>query len=124
MDQLQLLGKKIGQERLFFLLDRSLGQEDRMWAKVMKVIEARKGIEIGDQVLRTRALKRGKLDSNYQHKPYTVIGRFHKNTFILIDSQGRKLKRAINGAHLKKFNVRDSSTLKVFKNKKGDDEIY
>ncbi|KAI8389213.1 hypothetical protein BD560DRAFT_309402, partial [Blakeslea trispora] len=82
-------------------LDRSLRQEDRMLAKVLKVIKARKGIEIGDQVLRIRALKCEKLDSSYQHKPYTVIGRFHKNTFILIDSQGRKLKCVINGAHLK-----------------------
>ncbi|KAI8359197.1 hypothetical protein BD560DRAFT_334897 [Blakeslea trispora] len=93
---------KLGMERLCLLLDRQLNQEDIHLIRPINQ-DMPEGIPLGSQVLMVKNTKKSKLDSTYIDKIFTVVGRYHKNTYVLIDDKGRKLKRAVNAARLKVF---------------------
>lgn len=114
-DPLYRLGMRLGSERLYFLLDKQNSQEDESFIIKKAAVIKRGKIEIGDQVIMKKHFKRDKLDSSYKNKIFTVIDKFHHNTFVLLDKDGVKLKRAINGNHLKNFVQREGVRPKLFK---------
>lgn len=115
MDPLQELGLKLGAERLYLLLDKHLSYEDKIKGRSVEEDKTTGGIPIGSQVIKTKYSKKHKLDTTYMNKLFTVIGKFNKNTYILLNEQGVKLKRAVNGAHLKIFNKRKDQVSKISK---------
>lgn len=113
-DPLFLIGMKLGLERLYYLMDRNLNLEESI--KAEKEVDVRnERLQVGVQVLMQNFFKANKLEANYKSKIYTIIDRFHHNTFVLINHRGIKLKRAINGAQLKILVKRDSARTNLFK---------
>ncbi|KAG1051120.1 hypothetical protein G6F43_006661 [Rhizopus delemar] len=112
-DSLYKLGMRLGLERLYFLMDKQVNQEEKVFKENEPPIKSLSKIEIGDQVIMMKHLKKDKLDDTYKKKIYTVVDKFHRNTFILVNSEGVKLKRAVNGAHLKNFVQRQAANLKL-----------
>ncbi|KAI9327118.1 hypothetical protein BD770DRAFT_423089 [Pilaira anomala] len=105
---------KLGLERLYYLMNKRLTYEEEKIKEVEGRIQKSERIKIGDEVLIKKYAKKDKLDSSYKNKLFVVIDHFHRNTFVLINSEGVKLKRAVNGSHLKKFVRREGTTLKFF----------
>ncbi|KAI9328494.1 hypothetical protein BD770DRAFT_449775 [Pilaira anomala] len=106
---------RLGLERLYFLMDKQVNQEEEIFKKKESLFKKIGKIEIGDQVLMKKHMKKDKLDSSFKEKVFTVVDRFHYNTFILVNAEGVKLKRAINGAHLKNFVQRQAVNPKLIK---------
>ncbi|KAG1577677.1 hypothetical protein G6F48_012515 [Rhizopus delemar] len=114
-DPLYKLGMRLSLERLYFLLDRQVNQEEEIFKEEEPLIKKSARIEIGDHVIMKNYLKKDKLDSAFKNKVFTVIDKFHNNTFVLVNDEGVKLKRAINGAHLKNFVQRQVVNSKLIK---------
>ncbi|KAI8331961.1 hypothetical protein BD560DRAFT_341359 [Blakeslea trispora] len=115
MDPLQKLGLKMGAERLYSLPDKHLTYEDKTRGTAIDDNKATGGIPIGSRVIKVNPSKKHKLDTTCMNKLFTVVCKFNKNTYILLNDQGVKLERAVNGAHLKIFNKRRSPVSKIYK---------
>ncbi|KAG1395715.1 hypothetical protein G6F58_011880 [Rhizopus delemar] len=100
-DVLLKIGQKLAMERLYYLNDRNLTHEVK---KTHQRIKDHKSttFPIGTKVIRTNQLKKNKLDYRYKPKLFTVLAAFANNVYILADPKGVRLKRAVNGANLKK----------------------
>jgi hypothetical protein len=101
---LDLLGKLNGWERLVF----SGVSRDAAWLKELeRSIGAPSTIPtsltVGAKVLLSIPSNRSsnKFSGNYYKDPYTVVACFDNNTFLLVDSDGKPMKRRINGTRLK-----------------------
>ncbi|KAG1586347.1 hypothetical protein G6F48_006664 [Rhizopus delemar] len=81
-DSLYKLGMRLGLERLYFLMDKQVNQEEKVFKENEPPIKSLSKIEIGDQVIMMKHLKKDKLDDTYKKKIYTVVDKFHRNTFI------------------------------------------
>ncbi|EIE75604.1 hypothetical protein RO3G_00308 [Rhizopus delemar RA 99-880] len=92
-----------------------VNQEEEIFKEEEPLIKKSARIEIGDHVIMKNYLKKDKLDSAFKNKVFTVIDKFHNNTFVLVNDEGVKLKRAINGAHLKNFVQRQVVNSKLIK---------
>lgn len=106
-DPLQDLSVNLGMERLFFVMDKELAHEEGLKSKEQDLSKER--IPIGSAVVMVRHSRRNKLDQMYNSKKYTVIGKFHCNTYVLINDKGVKLKRAISGNQIKAFAERNKT---------------
>ncbi|KAG1277745.1 hypothetical protein G6F66_012218 [Rhizopus arrhizus] len=103
-DILQQIGRKMGFERSFFLQQRQLADEDNSKEPEKQSNQVNsKQLPVGSEVLRLNQLKKHKLDYNYRNQVYTVLASLKNNVYILANRHGKRLKRAINGAHLRRF---------------------
>ncbi|KAG1614235.1 hypothetical protein G6F46_007107 [Rhizopus delemar] len=113
-DPLYKLGMKLGLERLYYLMDKRLNYEEMVMKEDEKRPEKSERISVGDEVMMKKHLKKDKLDSSFKNSLFTVVNQYHRNTYVLVNNQGVKLKRAVNGVHLKKFVRREGTTPKLF----------
>ncbi|CEG68163.1 hypothetical protein RMATCC62417_04477 [Rhizopus microsporus] len=100
VDPLQDPGVKLGMERLFFLIDKKITKEENSRAKKEQDYEVGH-IHIGSSVIMVRHNKKNKLDSTFCRKVYTVVVKFHNNTYVLLNENGVKFKRAVSGNQIK-----------------------
>ncbi|KAG1276004.1 hypothetical protein G6F64_014834 [Rhizopus arrhizus] len=94
----------MGFERSFFLQQRQLADEDNSKEPEKQSNQVNsKQLPVGSEVLRLNQLKKHKLDYNYRNQVYTVLASLKNNVYILANRHGKRLRRAINGAHLRRF---------------------
>ncbi|CEG68488.1 hypothetical protein RMATCC62417_04739 [Rhizopus microsporus] len=101
-DVLIQIGRKFGMERLFYKKDRQLDRELKVQPQTGSLNEGSQ-FPVGSQVIHLNHLKKHKLDYRYKPKVFTVLAAFNNGVYILANPKGIRMKRAINGAHLKKY---------------------
>ncbi|KAG1165817.1 hypothetical protein G6F36_013192 [Rhizopus arrhizus] len=95
-------------------MDKRLNYEEMVMKEAERRSEKSERISVGDEVMMKKHLKKDKLDSSFKNRLFTVVNQYHRNTYVLVNNQGVKLKRAVNGPHLKKSVRREDTTPKLF----------
>lgn len=110
-DLLLRLGRRLGNERLYFLQSRELEREASQPPSNEEQLPNGNKLEFGDKVLRTLHKKGGKLASKFDESPHLVLAALGNGSYKLATQDGLILKRAVNGIHLKKWFDRPSHLL-------------
>jgi hypothetical protein len=109
-DLLLQLGRRLGDERLYYLSVREPELEALQATAPIEPTTSNK-FDVGTKVLRVIHTKHGKLSPTYEETPLLVLAALNNGSYKLATQDGLILKRAINGMHLRQWHERPQHLL-------------